>query len=232
MVVVFYFFSLISNVLFSGTDRVMVESDATDGKAKESCVNECQNFINARYIGATEALWRLFGFPMHRMSPEVTQMAIHLPEDQNCFLKTKKNPRKSEQQHQEEMKNAVKKQERTMLTAFFEVNKKEVEAREYLYPDILKHYTYNKVNKEFTKRVRKTDGTINHPDGRLSNMVGRLPVIGLNMHQKELFFLRMLLYHVKGPTCFEDLRTVNGQICETFQQACIQLGLFEDDSEI
>ena len=232
MVVVFYFFSLISNVFFSGTDRVMVENDATDGKPKESRVNECQNFINARYIGATEALWRLFGFPMHKMSPEVTQMAIHLPEDQNCFLKTKKNPRKSEQQHQEEMKNAVKKQERTMLTAFFEVNKKEVEAREYLYPDILKHYTYNKVNKEFTKRVRKTDGTINHPDGRLSNMVGRLPVIGLNMHQKELFFLRMLLYHVKGPTCFEDLKTVNGQICETFQQACIQLGLFEDDSEI
>ena len=80
----------------------MVESDATDGKAKESRVNECQNFINARYIGATEALWKLFGFPMHKMSPEVTQMAIHLPEDQNCFLKIKRDHRKSEQQNQVE----------------------------------------------------------------------------------------------------------------------------------
>ena len=42
----------------------------------------------------------------------------------------------------------------------------------------------------------------------------------------------MLLYHVGGPTCWEDLRTVNGEVCETFQEACIKLGLFEDDSEI
>ena len=42
----------------------------------------------------------------------------------------------------------------------------------------------------------------------------------------------MLLYNVKGPTCWEDLRTVNGELCSNFQQACIKLGLFEDDSEI
>ena len=65
-----------------------------------------------------------------------------------------------------------------------------------------------------------------------SSMIGRIPIIGLNAHQKEKFFLRMLLYHVRGPTSWEDLRTVNGVVCETFHEACIKLGLFEDDSEI
>ena len=63
-------------------------------------------------------------------------------------------------------------------------------------------------------------------------MVGRIPVIGLNVLQKELFFLRMLLYNIKGPTCYEDLRIVNGELCESFHEACIKLGLFMDDSEI
>ena len=37
---------------------------------------------------------------------------------------------------------------------------------------------------------------------------------------------------MKGPTCFEDLRTVNGELCSGFQEACQKLGLLEDDTEI
>ena len=60
-----------------------------------------------------------------------------------------------------------------------------------------------------------------------SDMIGRIPVISINCHNKEKYFLRMLLHHVKGPTSFEDLRTVNRELYETNQQACINLGLFE-----
>ena len=42
----------------------------------------------------------------------------------------------------------------------------------------------------------------------------------------------MLLYNVRGPTSFEDLRTVDGVVYDTFQKACIKLGLFDDDSVI
>ena len=31
---------------------------------------------------------------------------------------------------------------------------------------------------------------------------------------------------------YEDLRTVDGEICETFQAACIKLGLWDGDEEI
>jgi hypothetical protein len=47
----------------------------------------------------------------------------------------------------------------------------------------------------------------------------------------ERYFLQILLTHVSGATSFDSLKTVNGQTCRTFKEACIQLGLFQDDCE-
>jgi hypothetical protein len=47
----------------------------------------------------------------------------------------------------------------------------------------------------------------------------------------ERFYLRLLLTKVCGPTSFEHLRTVNGEVCPDFKTACLHLGLLEDDSE-
>jgi hypothetical protein len=41
----------------------------------------------------------------------------------------------------------------------------------------------------------------------------------------------MLLHKVKGPTCFNDLRTVDGKLCETYQEACLVMGLLENDNQ-
>ncbi|XP_074315513.1 uncharacterized protein LOC141651711 [Silene latifolia] len=37
--------------------------------------------------------------------------------------------------------------------------------------------------------------------------------------------------HVKGPKCFEDIRTVDENVCPTFREACYKLGLIGDDRE-
>jgi len=47
----------------------------------------------------------------------------------------------------------------------------------------------------------------------------------------ERFHLRTLLMVTKGPESFEDLRTVDGELCEMFHDACLKLGLLEDDGE-
>ena len=47
----------------------------------------------------------------------------------------------------------------------------------------------------------------------------------------ERFHLRMLLMVVRGPTSFDDLKTVDGEVCETFHEACLKRGLLEDDGE-
>ena len=48
---------------------------------------------------------------------------------------------------------------------------------------------------------------------------------------REKFHLRMLLMVVKGPRSFDDLKTVDGHICDTFHEACLKRGLLEDDGE-
>ena len=47
---------------------------------------------------------------------------------------------------------------------------------------------------------------------------------------RETFYLRMLLHHVRGPTSFEHLRTVDGILHPTFHAACIAYGLLESDA--
>uniref|UniRef100_A0A6N2L014 Uncharacterized protein n=1 Tax=Salix viminalis TaxID=40686 RepID=A0A6N2L014_SALVM len=47
----------------------------------------------------------------------------------------------------------------------------------------------------------------------------------------ELYFLRLLLSHVKGVLSFDDLRKVSGVLYPTFKLACKSLGLLGDDKE-
>ncbi|KAK4320910.1 hypothetical protein Pmani_008282 [Petrolisthes manimaculis] len=46
----------------------------------------------------------------------------------------------------------------------------------------------------------------------------------------ECYYLRLLLHHVQGPTSFQDLKSVDGHVCETYRQACNLRGLLENDS--
>ncbi|XP_022026932.1 uncharacterized protein LOC110927913 [Helianthus annuus] len=65
-----------------------------------------------------------------------------------------------------------------------------------------------------------------NPRGR-KNQRGR--IVSANPAEGERYYLRLLLSNVRGPTSFEHLCTVNGQRCETFRKAALELGLIEDD---
>jgi PIF1-like helicase len=47
----------------------------------------------------------------------------------------------------------------------------------------------------------------------------------------ERFYLRILLLHVRGATSYEALRTVDGQVCDSFREAARLLHLLDDDME-
>ena len=68
-----------------------------------------------------------------------------------------------------------------------------------------------------------------HPRQRNSFALGRMIYVGPTAGER--FHLRMLLMVVKGPRSFDELKTVDGEICETFHDACLKRGLLEDDGE-
>ena len=81
-----------------------------------------------------------------------------------------------------------------------------------LYPEIPQHFRY--VQKKWRVRQRQPN-------------LGR--VYTIHPRDRECFFLRILLHNVRGPTSFEDIRTVDGVVCQMFKEACERLGLLEAD---
>lgn len=51
------------------------------------------------------------------------------------------------------------------------------------------------------------------------------------MSAETMYYMRLMLNHVRGATCFEDVRTVNGVVYESYKNACDALGLLLDDGE-
>ncbi|XP_063907387.1 uncharacterized protein LOC135125669 [Zophobas morio] len=67
-----------------------------------------------------------------------------------------------------------------------------------------------------------------HPNVFSSDALGRIYTVHPN--NDECYYLRLLLVNVRGPISFKQLRTVNGQLCATYREACQLLHLLENDS--
>ena len=68
--------------------------------------------LDARYVAAPEATWRIFRFPLHDKSHSVERLPVHLPRGQNVLFEV---GREAEALHQ-----ALTKQ--TKLEAYFALN--------------------------------------------------------------------------------------------------------------
>lgn len=170
--------------------------------------DEVERFQNARYISASEAFWRIYEFDLHHRAPAVEKLDCHLPGEQYHIF----------EDGQEELSLAGGPR-RTKLMAYFEANAESPLARTVLYPDFPEHFTWQPGPKEWKKRQR-------------GKAIGRIPIISLNAHQSELFYLRMLLHNKAGATSFDDLKTVDGEVSGSFQEACVKMGLLENDNEL
>ncbi|XP_019413906.1 PREDICTED: uncharacterized protein LOC109325794 [Lupinus angustifolius] len=107
---------------------------------------------------------------------------------------------------------------KTMITQFFALNQLDVEARHYIYTEIPKHYTWDKGNKEWNRRRNRR------------RVLGRMYTVSPSEGDK--FYLRVLLNHVRGPTSWESLLTVNGTCFPTFKQSAQERGFLEGDDSI
>jgi hypothetical protein len=60
-----------------------------------------------------------------------------------------------------------------------------------------------------------------------TNALGRIYTV--HPRNDESFNLRLLLVNIPGPTSFQFLRNVDGELCPTHKEACQRLRLQEDD---
>ncbi|XP_021729322.1 uncharacterized protein LOC110696338 [Chenopodium quinoa] len=185
-----------------GHDKISYNVVASDSET----VDEIHRYQSGRWVSPCEAAWRIFSFDLFEMYSSVLPLQVHLPYMQTVHL------------HPHERLLSVVldgKHSRTQLTEFFAMNAATEHGLGYLYDEFCEHYTWHQGDKKWKKRVQN----------RIS--VGRLAFVF--PAEGERFFLRLLLLNVRSPTSFEDLRTVDGCLYSTFQEAALKRGLIEDD---
>jgi len=143
--------------------------------------------------------------------PNVVRLQVHLPGQHLVTY----NPNE-----QINVLLARASQEKTKLTAFFDFNVRLDASNNmsprYSYQEFPQHYTWSDTKKAWSPRQK-------------GFAIGRMYFVAPNAGER--FFLRTLLTAIKGPTSFLSLRTYNGVIYDSFEEACIARGLLQDDGE-
>jgi hypothetical protein len=97
-----------------------------------------------------------------------------------------------------------------------DANKEYPQARTLTYSEFPTKFVWNKKERRWTPRKQRFS-------------IGRLHFVPPG--SGEMFYLRILLNYVKGPTSFDDIKTVNGVKYPTFKDTCFARRLVNDDSE-
>jgi hypothetical protein len=183
-----------------------------NGAEQPPAINEIQRYQDLRYFGSCEAVWRIFGFHIHSQHPATMKLRIHLEDHQAVYF-----------EEDEAEDAAAREPPVTHLIAWFALNAEAAQNEEETPPAFVmmpRTYTWDQGGKAWRLKARGDNGT-----------VGRLPFISPSAG--EVFYLRTLLLHeqTRGSTSFEEVRTVAGEVCATFREACLALGLLRDDNQ-
>lgn len=167
-----------------------------------------------RYISSNEAVWRILAFPIHERYPTVVHLSVHLENGQRVYFTT------------ENVLERAAQPPSTTLTALFSLSQSDAFAKTLIYLEIPQYFTWNASRKPFERRKQghAIDGQTNLFS---TDALGRLYTVHSN--NAECYYLRLLLLHVRGPTSFENLRTINDHLCDTYRDACQRLNLLEND---
>ncbi|CAE1140616.1 unnamed protein product [Acanthosepion pharaonis] len=146
------------------------------------------------------------GFPIHERSPAIVQLVVHLENDELRYFSA------------DAAMDVASRTKDTTLTAFFKLCRQDEFARTLLYPDVPSYYVWTKKN---TWARRKRGANVEgYPGVKKDATLGR--VFTVPPSRQECFYLRLILHEVSDPTSYNNIRTVNGVLCDTFREACMQ----------
>ncbi|XP_045821940.1 uncharacterized protein LOC123914810 [Trifolium pratense] len=191
-----------------GHDRVTAGfyggSNEGDG---DRVVDEIKTYYDCRYLSACEAVWRIFVFDVNYREPSVERLTFHLEDEQPVIFPDDAS-----------IEDIVDKPyaKCTKFIAWMEANKQYPEARQLTYGEFPSRFVWNKSGRRWTPRKQGFS-------------IGRIHFAPPGSGQR--FYLRTLLNYVKGPTSFDELKTVNNVTYSSFKDACFALGLMDDDRE-
>lgn len=135
------------------------------------------------------------------------RLPFHLPNQQSIIFK--------DSDDLSEIIDNIK-AKKSKFTSWMEANKLYDEGKTLTYSEFPSHFVWRADEKRWKIREK----------GR---SIGR--VVYSHPTSGEIFYLRLLLNVVKGPTSFDDIKTKDGILYLTFKEACQAWRLLNDDQE-
>jgi hypothetical protein len=191
--------------IYKGHDHTSFNIDIPDAQGN---IDDIKRFIDARWVTPPEVMWRIFGFILCENYPSVLQLPLHLEGMHRVTFK-----------EGDDLKNVLASDgaDKSMLTEYFKTNRDRDDARHILYNDFPGTFRWLST-KVWQKRKNRVF------------QVGR--IVSANPAEGDRYFLRVLLTHVTGSQSFQDLKTVDGVLCDNFRQAAERRGLIEADNTL
>ncbi|CAG8741214.1 15100_t:CDS:2 [Cetraspora pellucida] len=127
----------------NGQEAKPLNKDIPNDENQENESNKCVTIMNylsyrlqidARYVSASEASWRILHYRLHNKKPDIMQLYFHLPGQYRVLF------RDDESLEDIVQCSAV---EKTTLTAWFQANTIYLKARNLTYANFLSQWTYD-----------------------------------------------------------------------------------------
>ncbi|XP_058741129.1 uncharacterized protein LOC131613479 [Vicia villosa] len=189
-----------------GSDKILtvIIPNATGGDGN---IDEIKQYLDCRYASPSEACWRIFSYSIHGRKPTVERLFFYMEGENSVYYKDF-----------EQIGNVLLKESVTesMFTSWFMANRDYDEAKLLTYGQFVSKFVYDKKKRCWKPRKR-------------GYTIGRF--IWVPPSTGELYYMQMLLNVKKGPTSYDDLKTVEGFKNSTFRELCFAMGFLQDDRE-
>jgi len=192
----------ITKYVTKGTDQAVFELQRANEEAGNRQVDEVAQFQNARYVGSSEAVWRILEHPISEHLPPVIGLAVHLENGQRVYF--------------------------NVDNAFFDLCSHDYFAKTLKYHEVPEYYMWDKSHKKWARRKRGEVFEGPHAIWKVP-AIGR--ICSISPRQGDCYYVRLLLTEICDPSSFTALRTVDGQEL-SFREACLARGLLENDQHL
>lgn len=171
--------------------------------------DEIKRYVSGRYIGPVQAAFQLSEFKTHEEWPPVMCLPIHLENEQAVYFPEGSTAATVQ---------TIAAKNISALMAWFQYNTDNEDGRHLTYCQFPEFYCWKSSASPrcWSRRSRAFQiGRLTHTHPRAG----------------DVYYLGMILARKPGCRSFGDCRTVDDFVHPTYKDACISLGLLEDDGE-
>ncbi|GBP95553.1 hypothetical protein EVAR_67759_1 [Eumeta japonica] len=166
-------------------------------------LDEVTKYQAGRYISSSEAVWRIFRFPIHDRFPSVMHLAVHLENGQRVYFTEK------------DVIDKVLNPPKTTLMAFFELCQVDDFAKSLLYVEVPTYYVWKNNRFERRKKGKDVPGYLGVKKDQVLDRV-----YTVHPGNTECYYLRLLLNEIRARRAlglFED----DANWDRTLEEACV-----------